>query len=423
MSSAFSELADKFIRVNSETRKQWEHLHSLLSKAAILVFGAIPALFPAYLAAAGAGFVLNIAFGAHWQAVPGLAVLALWPAAGLYGVTALWLAAFGQTGRTVALGLIAGICAILPMSIGVLRQPHSDFLYNFAFLGPVATASIVLIHLVRAGALSRSGEKRFGDKNRDLAWVLFAGCLLGLALALIPKDRPDVSDRRTVGPAESPTTYPKLEEPVLVLADAGLIDFKLGSTVFRAPRRKVGFYVGKSGDEVDYTTLNAYVPELLERDSLPKRGDIVLISIQVRKETPYDALADCYAPLHLNTPMNREEAEAYLDCVFGNEEYRHDVDSDLGLFRMTYEGREIGVSYRRLDDHRRPNDGRIPFVRCSGTEYSHGWSCQSQGWIAPNINVSYQFYEKHLLDWPDIDAAVFDLIDSYRLDDSSDSAD
>lgn len=174
--------------MNSEKRKQRARRHSLLSKAAILVFGAIPALFPAYLAVAGAGFVLGVAIGAPWQAVPGLAVLALWPAAGLYGVTALWLAAFGLTGRTVALGLIAGICAILPMSIGVLRQPHSDFLYNFTFLGPVTTASIVLIQLARAGALSRSGEKKFGDNNRDLSWVLFVGCLLGLVLALVSTD-------------------------------------------------------------------------------------------------------------------------------------------------------------------------------------------------------------------------------------------
>ena len=159
-----------------------------MSKAAILIFGAIPALFPAYLAVVGAGFVLGIAVRAPWQAVPGLAMLALWPVAGLYGVTALWLAAFGQNGRAVALGLIAGIFAILPMSINVLRQPHSDYLYNFAYLGPVATASIVLIQLARAGAFSRSGEKKFGDDNRDLAWVLFAGCLIGVVLALVSSD-------------------------------------------------------------------------------------------------------------------------------------------------------------------------------------------------------------------------------------------
>ena len=88
----------------------------------------------------------------------------------------------------VAIGLIAGICAIFPMSIGVLRQPHSDFLYNFTFLGPVATASIVLIQLARAGAFSRSSEKKFGDNNRDLALVLLAGCLFGLVLALVSTD-------------------------------------------------------------------------------------------------------------------------------------------------------------------------------------------------------------------------------------------
>ena len=146
--------------MNSEKRKLRAPLRPPLSRATILVFGAIPALFPAYLAVVGAVFVLGAAIGAPWPAVPGLAVLALWPVAGLYGVTALWLAAFGQTSRKVAFGLIAGICAILPMSIGVLRQPHSDFLYNFAFLGPTATASIVLIQQTRAGAFSRSAEKR-----------------------------------------------------------------------------------------------------------------------------------------------------------------------------------------------------------------------------------------------------------------------
>ena len=80
------------MRVNSETRKHRAPLRSLLSKAAILVFGAIPALFPAYLAVAGVGFVLGTAVRAPWQAVPGLAVLALWPVTGLFGVTALWLA-------------------------------------------------------------------------------------------------------------------------------------------------------------------------------------------------------------------------------------------------------------------------------------------------------------------------------------------
>ena len=119
------------------------------------------------------------------MALPGLAVLALWPVAGLYGTAALWLAAYGLSGRKVAFGLIAGICAILPMSIGVLRQPHSDFLYNFAFLGPVATASILLIQQARAGVLARTGEKKFGDKNRDLAWILLAGCLFAVVLLLV----------------------------------------------------------------------------------------------------------------------------------------------------------------------------------------------------------------------------------------------
>ena len=188
MSSAFSELINIFNRVNGETRKRRTPLSSPLSKTAILVFGAIPALFPAYLAVIAAGFVLAPAVGAPWIAALGLALIALWPVAGLFGVTALWLAAFGQTGRTVAFGLIAGICAMLPMSIGILRQPHSDFLYNFAFLGPLATASIVLIRLARAGVFSRSGEKKFGDNNRDLAWIFFAGCMLAVVLLLVSSE-------------------------------------------------------------------------------------------------------------------------------------------------------------------------------------------------------------------------------------------
>ena len=118
--------------------------------------------------------------------------------------------------------------------------------------------------------------------------------------------------------------------------------------------------------------------------------------------------------------MSGEQARAYIDCVFEQEKYHRSIDSDLGLLRLAYEGRQIGVAYRRLDDYRRPDDGRIPFIRCSGTKHSSGWPCLSQGWLAPDIQVEYQIYEKQLRDWPEIDAAVFSLIDSYRLEDLPD---
>ncbi len=237
------------------------------------------------------------------------------------------------------------------------------------------------------------------------------------------EDRPDDSERRTVGSDVSQANYPELEVPVPASENLEYVEFKLGSTEFRAPRKLVGFYVGKNGDEVDYTTLQTYVPMLLQRDSLPTREDAVLISIQVRNEAPYEGRADCYTPVYLNKPMSDEQAEAHFECVFGHEKYHRKVDSDLGLLRLAYEGRQTSVAYRRPDEYRRPNDGRIPFIRCIGTTHSRGWSCLSQGWLAPDIQVEYQIYEKQLRDWPEIDAAVFSLIDSYRLEDSSDLVD
>lgn len=166
------------VKKNSHSRSAISH--SSPRMVLVLLFGAIPALFPAYLAVFGVGFILAMVIEA-----PPIVVLAIWPAAGLFGVVALWLAAFGKNSRTVAVGLLAGILAILPLSVPLLNQPHSDFWYNFSFLSPCVTAGVILFQLIRAGVFSRDRKKRFGDDNRDLAWVLFAGCLLAVLFAAV----------------------------------------------------------------------------------------------------------------------------------------------------------------------------------------------------------------------------------------------
>jgi len=169
--------------VKSIPRSQSADPYSPLRTAVVLFFGAIPALFPAYLAVLLGGLVL-----ANVTKDPTSIVLAIWPAAGLYGVVALWLAAFGKTSRVVAVGLLAGILAILPWSVLLSGQPHSDFWYNFSFLSPCATAGVILFQLIRAGVFSRDRKRQFGNNKRDLAWVLFAGCLLGILLAAVSID-------------------------------------------------------------------------------------------------------------------------------------------------------------------------------------------------------------------------------------------
>lgn len=93
-------------------------------------------------------------------------------------------------------------------------------------------------------------------------------------------DNWDHLDWSSWGSDVPPTTYPELEKPILVLESSEFVEFELGPAKFRAPRNKAGFYVGENGDEVDYTTLKAYVPELLQRDSLLTRGDGILISVK-----------------------------------------------------------------------------------------------------------------------------------------------
>ena len=153
-------------KVSSETSKLGNSRRLILSRAAILIFGAIPALFPAYLAVLGIAVFLAAAVE-----TPLAGLLALWPFAGLYGVTALWMTVFGQANRTVALGLTVGILAMSPMSVTVFLEPGSDFLFNFMFLGPVATAAVLLFQLVRAGVLSVSRDTKPTGSTQELAWA------------------------------------------------------------------------------------------------------------------------------------------------------------------------------------------------------------------------------------------------------------
>ena len=188
----------------------------------------------------------------------------------------------------------------------------------------------------------------------------------------------------------------------------GNVTFFVGSTRFRAPRDVVGFQVGSDGDRVNFVTLSVYPPDLLPLSEATDKRNVnnVLITLEVDdgKES-------------FSLPRDKEEAITQIQRKFSNQGISESEDEDLGLRRIVFDGRKNYTAYRRLDERRRPGDGRIPYVVCTGSPLSNGWPCTSYGEVPPNIRLDYQFYENNIADWASIDAGVFELIESYRVAD------
>ncbi len=124
--------------------------HQAFTAAALtILFGALPASFLSYVA------LVAIYFGAgiitDGSIAPG-SFLVLWGGAGIYGTISLWFAAFQKFSRPVIAGLIFGLLAIFPFTVGAIEDFGTlddgvDQLLLASCIGPSIVASVLLVRL------------------------------------------------------------------------------------------------------------------------------------------------------------------------------------------------------------------------------------------------------------------------------------
>lgn len=250
-------------------------------------------------------------------------------------------------------------------------------------------------------------ESLFADRRLAQLPALCLVLSLGLAACQTEESGATTDSQSAQTPGAESSTPRLPPETVTSFPDRGDVTFFLGSHRFHAPRDAVSFHVGSDGDRVSFVTLGVYLPDLLPLSEAVDIRNVnkVLISLEVRDGLEFP-----------NLPRDTAAATAQVDRVLGGEGYIESIDYGLGLRRIVHERRKNYTAYRRLDERQRPVDGRIPIVQCTGSPSSSGWPCTSYGEVPPNIRVIYQFYEANIADWASLDAKVFNLIESYRVE-------
>lgn len=179
------------------------------------------------------------------------------------------------------------------------------------------------------------------------------------------------------------------------------VEFSVGTIRFVAPTEVVGFGVGYQGEVVDSVTLGVYFPDFEGgvNAAVKERSHYIQIFVRHRSDG---------MPFELPTTL--EEAEAVVESRFPTSHNDWTLDQDLGLIEIRNRRGSSIVRYRQSNDYLRPSDGLIPTLNCHvNVNY-----CQSQGFIRPDVSVSYRFPIGQLSNWPEIDKGVFNLLEQYR---------
>ncbi len=134
----------------------------MLRTISIILFGAAPATLLSFFAVLGFGVGVNLI--ATVDAFLGL-VFVCWAAAGLYGAASLWFAAFDRISTTIAIGLMAGCVAIIPLILRISSRtenwPLEDIASASLMLSPLVCALILLANYasnLRRKAVSEDGR-------------------------------------------------------------------------------------------------------------------------------------------------------------------------------------------------------------------------------------------------------------------------